>query len=85
MKTAVLQIRLDDQLKKDADSFFTEAGFDTATAIRLFLKQSVIQRCVPFAIVGEDPFYSKENQKALKQSIRQYKAGKIVMRELVED
>jgi len=85
MKTAVLQVRLDDKLKKDADSLFTAAGLDTTTAIRLFLKQSVIQRCVPFTIVGEDPFYSEANQKALRKSIRQYKAGKVAVHELIED
>ena len=32
--------------------------------------------------IAQDPFYSEENQKALKKSIRQHKAGKIVMRKL---
>jgi len=85
MKTAVLQVRLDGKLKEEADSLFSSVGFDTMTAVRLFLKQSVIRRRIPFDIVSEDPFYSEENQKVLKESIRQYKTGKVVMRELVED
>ena len=85
MKTAVLQVRLDDNLKKEADSLFASVGFDTTTAVRLFLKQSVIQRRIPFAIVGDDPFYSEENQRHLMESFQQYKAGNIVMRELVEE
>ncbi|MCL1922242.1 MAG: type II toxin-antitoxin system RelB/DinJ family antitoxin [Kiritimatiellaeota bacterium] len=84
MKATVLQVRLDGKLKKEADAFFTEAGLDTTAAVRLFLRQSVIQRCIPFDIVGEDPFYSKANQKALKESMRQYATGKIVMHKLME-
>jgi len=85
MKTTVLQVRLDGKLKKEAEALFSAAGCCTTTAVRLFLKQSVIRGCIPFDIVGENPFYSKENQKALKASIRQHKAGKVVMHELIEN
>ena len=34
---STLQIRIDDQLKKDADSLFSSLGLDTSTAIRIFL------------------------------------------------
>ena len=84
MKTAVLQVRLDGKLKKEADSLFASVGFDTTTAVRLFLKQSIIRRRIPFDIVENDPFYSEENQKALKESIQQYKAGKVVVKTLDE-
>ena len=84
MKTAVLQVRLDDKLKKEADALFDAAGLDMTTAVRLFLQQSVIRRCIPFDIIG-DPFYSKENQTALNASIRQHKAGKVAIRELIEE
>ena len=52
MKTAVLQVRLDSKLKKEADSLFASAGFDTTTAVRLFLKQSVIRGRIPFDVVA---------------------------------
>ena len=52
MKTAVLQIRLDSTLKKEADALFASAGFDTTTAVRLFLKQSVIRGRIPFDVVA---------------------------------
>lgn len=44
MKTAVLQTRVDVDLKHDADAFFESIGMDTTTAIRIFLKQTLIQR-----------------------------------------
>jgi DNA-damage-inducible protein J len=97
MSTTVLQVRLDSQLKKDADSLFSSAGFDTTTAVRIFLKQSVIRHRLPFDVVGEeenlapqdekdDPFYSEENQAAIKRAIDDYNAGKnFSVHELIED
>ena len=38
---STLQIRIDDQLKKDADSLFSSLGLDTSTAIRIFLNASL--------------------------------------------
>ena len=48
MKTAVIQTRVDIGLKQDADDFFESIGMDTTTAIRIFLKQALIQRKIPF-------------------------------------
>ena len=84
MKTAVLQVRLDGNLKKEADDLFASVGFDTTTAVRLFLKQSVIRRRLPFDIVGEDSFYSPSNMAVLRQSIQEAEEGKFVTKTLDE-
>jgi len=84
MKTAVLQFRLDEDLKTRAESIFANIGLDTPSAMRLFLKQVVNRGRLPFSMVKEDPFYSEENQKRLKESIAQMEAGKCAVRELVE-
>jgi len=84
MNNATLQVRLDGQLKKDADAFLSLAGLDMTTAVRLFLKQMVIRQAIPFDIVASDPFYSEENQKALRKSIRQLESGKGKARTLIE-
>lgn len=36
---ATLQIRIDDTLKKQADTLFSSLGLDTSTAIRIFLNR----------------------------------------------
>ncbi|MEE1290380.1 MAG: type II toxin-antitoxin system RelB/DinJ family antitoxin [Spirochaetota bacterium] len=84
MKTAVLQTRVSEELKKQADSFFESIGLDTTTAIRLFLKQAIIQRKIPFEIIQEDTFYSEKNQKALLHSLHQMENGQHSIHELVE-
>ena len=58
MKTAVIQTRVDIGLKQDADDFFESIGMDTTTAIRIFLKQALIQRKIPFEIIQDNSFYS---------------------------
>lgn len=38
---ALIQFRVDKELKNEADKLFKELGLDLGTAIKLFLKQSV--------------------------------------------
>ena len=52
---ATIQVRVDDQLKADAEAVFSAVGIDTTTAIRAFLKQSVIHRGLPFELRA-DPY-----------------------------
>jgi DNA-damage-inducible protein J len=85
MSTATLQVRLDNQLKKEADMFFSAAGLDITTAVRLFLRQVVIRQAIPFEIVAGDPFYAPANQKVLKKAIRQLESGKGKSHALIED
>ena len=84
MKTAVVQTRVDAALKRDADAFFESIGMDTTTAIRIFLKQTLIQHKIPFEILQDDSFYSEKNMKALERSKAQMENGQHSIRELVE-
>ena len=47
---ATLQIRIDDMLKKQADTLFSSLGLDTPTAIRIFLNAAVENSGIPFAV-----------------------------------
>ena len=72
MKTAVLQVRLDADLKTQADAFFKRIGLDTNSATRLFYKQCLLQRCLPFKVIDEkdeedNPFYNTANQRAIEE------------------
>ena len=84
MKTAVVQTRVDAALKRDADAFFESIGMDTTTAIRIFLKQTLIKHKIPFEILQDDSFYSEKNMKALERSKAQMENGQHSIRELVE-
>lgn len=84
MSTTTLQIRIDSQLKKSAEQFFTSAGLDTTTAVRMFLKQVTIRQAIPFEIIAEDPFYSSVNQNRLQKAVNQLESGKGKKRKLIE-
>ena len=86
MATSTLQIRIDNGLRKDAERLFTNAGLDMSSAIRLFLRQSVIRHRLPFEVVTEcpDPFWSEANQRVLAESIHSLERGEGQIRELIE-
>ena len=85
MATSTLQIRVDSELRRDADEFFTRAGLDISSAVRLFLRQSVLRQRLPFQVVAEnpDPFFSEANQRVLAESIRSYERGEAKRHELI--
>ncbi len=77
MTTSSLQVRVDSNLRQEAETLFSSAGLDMSSAIRLFLRQSVIRRRLPFDVITEspDPFWSEANQRVLAKSIRSLERG----------
>ena len=86
MTTSSLQIRIDPNLRKEAEALFSNAGLDMSSAIRLFLRQSVIRRRLPFEVITEstDPFLSETNQRVLAASIRSIEHGEGQPHELID-
>ena len=86
MGTTTLQIRVDSKLRKEADELFNNSGLDMSSAVRLFLRQSVIRRRLPFDVVSEapDPFWSETNQRVLRESIDSYERGEAKRHKLIE-
>ena len=50
-KTSLLQIRIDSDLKRDAEKLFENIGLDTSTAVRLFFRQAVTRKAIPFPLI----------------------------------
>lgn len=80
MATTLLQVRIDAQTKKEADALFSELGLDTSTAIRVFIKQALKKRAIPFSIKAkskeeEEAFYSPENVAILKARYERTQKG----------
>lgn len=82
-ETTNLNIRVDRELKEQAEAVFADMGMNMTTAINLFMRQTLRQGKIPFEIYA-DPFYSERNQQALRRSIKQAKQGKIVVKSLEE-
>jgi DNA-damage-inducible protein J len=84
MASTSVTIRMDENLKKQAEYIFNEMGLNMTTAFTIFAKQVVRQQKIPFEITAEDPFYSEENQRVLRNSIANLEAGKGQVHELIE-
>lgn len=70
-----INIRMDEDLKKQFDAFCADIGMSMTTAICVFAKTAVRERRIPFEISAEsDPFYSPANLARLRKSIAQMEA-----------
>ena len=63
MANVNVTIRMDSDLKKQADDLFDELGMSMTTAFTLFAKQAVRERKIPFEISLNTP--NKETVEAL--------------------
>ena len=78
-----LNIRVDEDIKKQADTLFAGLGMNMSTAVNIFLRQALRRGGVPFDIV--DPFYGEYNQRRLHDSIAQYQTdGVVIMKTMAE-
>jgi DNA-damage-inducible protein J len=50
MASSLIQVRLDDDLKSEASALYDALGLDLPTAIRMFLKRSVMVQGIPFSM-----------------------------------
>lgn len=53
--TTNISIRMDVELKKQAEQLFSELGMNMTTAFNIFLRQAVRQRRIPFDVALETP------------------------------
>lgn len=51
MATSLIQVRIDNDLKAKANQIFSDLGLDISSAIRMFLKRSVLENGIPFSMV----------------------------------
>ena len=84
-QSSVIQVRVDKELKKEAEDLFADLGIDTPSAIRLFLKQAIAQNGIPFPLTRQEGFYNPHNMAHLKKVLADINAGKTASHDLIED
>lgn len=69
MAQTTINVRIDENLKKQFEDFCNETGLNISTAINMFVKTVVRENQIPFKI-AIDPFYetSKKQVKEGKES-----------------
>ena len=68
MATVPTQIRIDENLKKQATELFSQLGMDMSGAMNIFLKQCVMRGGLPFEVVV--PQYKPEVLEAMEEAKR---------------
>jgi DNA-damage-inducible protein J len=82
---ANVQVRVDDNLRAQAQAVASSMGMDLASAVRIFLTQMVRENGLPFRPVG-DPFYAVQNQAHLAQVVEDLDNGRnCSVHDLIED
>ena len=80
MAQTLVNIRMDEELKKSFDAVCNELGLNMSTAITIFAKKMSREHRIPFE-VSVDPFFSESN---LKRGVIALNAGKGVEHDLIE-
>ena len=80
--TTDLHIRIDSDLKSEAEAVFEDLGVSPANAVSIFYKQVVMQGGIPFQVVKHyrnapdlNMMTETELQNELKKGVDDYKAG----------
>lgn len=83
MAQSTVNIRMDEEIKREFDRVCNELGINMSIAINILAKKMIREERIPFE-VSVDPFYAKSNTEALKRSAKQIEEGKTVVRSLTE-
>lgn len=70
-KTDTLNIRIEPELKKEAEKTLDDLGMNVADAVTIFLKQVVLTESIPFNI--KKPKYNDETLEAIKEALEMIK------------
>jgi len=78
-----VNIRMDEELKRNFERLCDDMGLTVTTAITAFAKAAVRKNRMPFELEG-DPFYSEANMAHVRKGIEQAENGEYVTMTLDE-
>jgi len=70
-----LTIRIDEELKREAETLFSKMGLNISSAINVFFRQAVGSQSIPFELKAYDDYYTGKNLEQLKRSTSQSERG----------
>lgn len=83
MAQTLVNVRMDEDVKKSMEETCKELGITMSTAFNIFARKMCREKRIPFE-VSVDPFYLESNIKAIEESIKQLKEGKVVVKTMEE-
>ena len=75
-----ISLRIDDDIKSNAERTLNDIGLSMSAAITIFLKTVIRENKIPFEL-SADPFYSEENITELKRRIDSVRTGESTLKE----
>ncbi|VTX48838.1 RelB antitoxin [uncultured Leptotrichia sp.] len=86
MAQAMINFRIDENIKKEMEKICREMGMSMTTAFTIFATKVTKEKRIPFEIAA-DPFYSESNMKYLEKVITDIESGKakLVEHDLIEE
>ena len=83
MSQVLLNIRMDEDLKKSMEKTCQTLGMNMTTAFTIFAKKVSREQRIPFD-VSVDPFYSERNMAAIDEAAGQIEQGRVIVKTLEE-
>jgi DNA-damage-inducible protein J len=84
MAQAMVNFRIDKELKDNMEKVCKEMGLSMTTAFTIFATKVSREKRIPFEITA-DPFYSAENMERLHKSIAQMEATGGTIHEVIDN
>jgi len=72
-----LTIRIDENIKQEAEILFNKIGLTMSGAINVFFRQAIREQAIPFELRPYDEYYSGERLDRIKRSIAQAERGEV--------
>ena len=87
---ANINVRIDENVKREAESIFEQLGLNASTAINIFYKQVIRTKSIPFELKLEVPNETtiaaiEEGEKLLKDGVEGYSDIESLKKALLED
>lgn len=79
-----LTIRIDEDIKKEAESLFNRIGLSTSSAINIFFRQAVREQMIPFELKPYDNYYTGQRLERILNSKAQAEKGEVIIKTLAE-
>ena len=83
MAQVLINIRMDEDLKKSMERTCQSLGLNMTTAFTIFAKKMSRENRIPFE-VSVDPFYSNSNMTAIDEAAKQIERGQVVVKTIEE-
>ena len=84
MAQSNLTIRIDEGLKREAETLFARIGMNMSVAINCFFRQAVRDQKIPFELKPYDDYYTGKRLERILHSVEQAESGQIVEKSLAE-